>query len=22
MQEEPCDYQNGNSFAGGAPIKT
>lgn len=19
MQEEPCDYQNGNSFAGGAP---
>ena len=22
MQEEPCDYQNGNAFAGGAPIKT
>ncbi|PTX54758.1 L-alanine-DL-glutamate epimerase-like enolase superfamily enzyme [Litoreibacter ponti] len=22
MQEEPCDYQNGNSFAGGAPLKT
>ena len=22
MQEAPCDYQNGNSFAGGAPLKT
>ena len=22
MQETPCDYVNGNSFAGGAPIKT
>ncbi len=22
MQEAPCDYVNGNSFAGGAPIKT
>ena len=22
MQEDPCDYQNGNSFAGGAPLKT
>ncbi|WP_298260293.1 mandelate racemase/muconate lactonizing enzyme family protein [uncultured Litoreibacter sp.] len=22
MQEEPCDYQNGNAFAGGAPLKT
>ena len=22
MQEVPCDYVNGNSFAGGAPIKT
>ena len=22
MQHAPCDYQNGNSFAGGAPIKT
>ncbi|SFN68514.1 L-alanine-DL-glutamate epimerase [Roseovarius lutimaris] len=22
MQEAPCDYANGNSFAGGAPIKT
>jgi L-alanine-DL-glutamate epimerase-like enolase superfamily enzyme len=22
MQEEPCDYVNGNSFAGGAPVKT
>jgi len=21
MQDAPCDYQNGNSFAGGAPIK-
>ena len=21
MQEAPCDYQNGNSFAGGAPVK-
>ncbi|SFR38334.1 mandelate racemase/muconate lactonizing enzyme family protein [Litoreibacter janthinus] len=21
MQEEPCDYQNGNAFAGGAPLK-
>lgn len=21
MQEAPCDYQNGNSFAGGAPLK-
>jgi L-alanine-DL-glutamate epimerase-like enolase superfamily enzyme len=21
MQEKPCDYQNGNSFAGGAPLK-
>ncbi|MEM9434725.1 MAG: mandelate racemase/muconate lactonizing enzyme family protein [Pseudomonadota bacterium] len=21
MQEEPCDYQSGNNFAGGAPIK-
>lgn len=22
MQEDPCDYKNGNSFAGGAPPKT
>ena len=22
MQEAPCDYANGNSFAGGAPLKT
>ena len=22
MQEAPCDYVNGNSFAGGAPLKT
>ncbi|MEP3347514.1 MAG: mandelate racemase/muconate lactonizing enzyme family protein [Litoreibacter sp.] len=22
MQEAPCDYQNGNTFAGGAPLKT
>ncbi len=22
MQEAPCDYVNGNSFAGGAPVKT
>ena len=22
MQEAPCDYVNGNSFLGGAPIKT
>lgn len=22
MQEAPCDYSNGNSFAGGAPLKT
>jgi len=21
MQDEPCDYANGNSFAGGAPVK-
>ena len=21
MQDAPCDYQNGNSFAGGAPVK-
>ena len=21
MQEAPCDYVNGNSFAGGAPLK-
>ena len=21
MQDDPCDYQNGNSFQGGAPIK-
>jgi galactonate dehydratase len=21
MQEAPCDYVNGNSFAGGAPVK-
>ena len=22
MQDAPCDYVNGNSFAGGAPVKT
>jgi hypothetical protein len=22
MQDAPCDYVNGNSFAGGAPLKT
>jgi len=22
MQEAPCDYVHGNSFAGGAPLKT